>query len=274
MKFILFKLSDSDKKNIIKKINLGKGYYINQICLSKENLDKRLEEKTNFIQNIKNILYDRSLKKKVLKALEKHDKKWYYVLSKDFLPTETNYLTNKLQELLGYKYTAAKELDNNIFKYMEEHTNKLNAKVHDAKVLVVWSNINNFNLQLIKNLIKEFKNVNIYLNNKPSSYILKQIKQVNKNEGTAIEIVKKEKKSFTEYNLIYFADDLKHNYPRFRMGKDALIIDESFNATDKFNSNIIFMNDYMSSIESNEMYGLIDSYNKLELASIIRKIVN
>lgn len=274
MKFILFNVNDT-KNNVINKIELSKDCYINEVSLSKTRLEERVCENPKFIQRIKNSFLDRDIHKKILKALEGYNKKWYYILSKDIC--NVKYITCKTEELLGYKTSSTSELDTNIFKYVDEYVKENNSlKKHELKALLVASTNKNLNFTLINNLIKEYKNVNIYLKEKPSTYTLKQIKQINKNEGTTIEVVKKERKVFTEYNIIYFVDDVRENFPRFRLNKDALVLDVGLCMKDKFNSNLMFINEYMTNegtIKDN-INELLKKYNSLELASIVRKIVN
>lgn len=270
MKFILFKLNDTNK-TIINDLQTGN---IKEITLSKKMLNERLNRKPKGISKLKNAFYDNSLRKKILKALKPYDKKWYYLLSKEFNFNESNYLVTKAQELLGYKFNVVGEMDKNIVKYIDEYVASRSVKKHEIRCLVICSNLSNLSFDVIKRLIKEYKTVNIYLNEKPTNYIIKQINKINKEEGTTIELVKKEKKQLTEFNVVYFVDDVKESYPRLRLNKKALIID--LNVEDKFNSNIMFLKGYITenNIESEKIRKYIDEYGLLEFASIVKKIVN
>ena len=141
---------------------------------------------------------------------------------------------------------------------------------------MVANSCNNINITLLENLIKEYKCVNIYLVNQPTSYIIKRIKQINKSEGTTIDILKKERKDFKEYNVIYFVDGQKENFPRLRINKNALVLDDSTNKTDKYNSNLIFIEDYLSQnhVVTSNIKRLLETYDKLEMAGAVRKITN
>ena len=110
----------------------------------------------------------------------------------------------------------------------------------------------------------------------PSEYLLKRIKQINKSEGTTIEIIKKERKSFGDYNIIYFADDYRKNYPRFRFGKNAILIDLEEAQQDKYNSNAIYLKEFLKKQETNlkNIQNLTKKYNYLELGALINKITN
>lgn len=274
MKFILFNLNDANK-NAIYKIALDSANYISEISLSKNILNELDKEPKSFVDKVKHKFYDITIERKILKALGHHDKKWYYIMSNSM--PNSKYLSNKLESLLGYKLTGTYELDGNITKYIDEYLKKNDLlKKHELKVLLVATSNKSLNFSLVNNLINQYKLVNIYLNEKPSSYTLKKIKEINKTEGTAIEIVKKERKTFGEYNVVYFVDDVKQSYPRLRLGKNALVIDLETARTDKFNSNIIFVNEYISKqdgLHENIEY-LMKTYNSLDISRIVKKIVN
>jgi len=272
MKFILFNINDTNK-NIIRKIELDNTNYINEVSLSKDILENMNVEPKKLMAKIKYHFCNKNIEKTIIKALDGHMQKWYYIMSNNML--NNKYLYNKIQSLLGYKLTCTNELDNNIFKYVDMYLKDNNSlKKHEIKVLLVATANKNLNFTLINNLIKEYKTINIYLREKPSSYTLKKIKQINKDEGTTIDIVKAERKAFPEYNVVYFVDDKRANYPRLRLNKDALVID--IDHEDKFNSNIIFMKEYISKEETfkSNIESLMKTYELLELSSIIRKIVN
>ncbi|MBQ8042974.1 MAG: hypothetical protein IJ272_02340 [Clostridia bacterium] len=274
MKFILFNVNDTNK-NILNKIQLDNINYINEVSLSKKILDKMEKEPKGVIQKLKYAFKDKNIERKILKALGPYDKKWYYILANSML--NNKYLTNKAQHLLGYKLASTNELDANIFKYVDEYLGENDTlKKHELKVLVVANSNKNLNITLLENLIKEYKSVNVYLKDKPSSYIVKRIKQINKNEGTTIDILKKERKVFKEYNVIYFVDDVKENYPRFRLDKNSLVIDISLSEVDKFNSNIIFLNEYIikEQIYKENIDKFLKEYNNLQFAGVVRKIAN
>ena len=274
MKFILFNINDTNK-NIVHKIQLGNKLYINEVSLSKQVLDNMDKLHKGILQTVKYNLMNKNIEGKIFKALEKNSEKWQCIFSKDF--PKNKYMSNKMQELLGCKYTSSDELDTNIFKYIDEflESNSFLNK-HELKILIVANANRSINFSLIESLIKEFKNVNMYIKEQPSSYTLKRINQINKSEGSTIDILKKERKAFKEYNVIYFVDDKRENYPRFRTDKNSLVIDESLKLTDKFNSNLIYMDEYLK--EENEykeqIKTLLNQYNRIELAALIRKNVN
>ena len=273
MKFLLFSVDNIDK-NRLDKIYIDGEHYINKVTLSSNTLTNLSQEPKNFLGKLKNILYSKRVDYIILKALEGYDKKWYYVFEKDM--GFSQYLTIKLEKLLGYKLLNANELDTNIFKYIEEYSKNNSLKKHELKVLLVVNNNKNLNFTTINNLIKEYKNVNIYLSEEPTNYILKRIKQINKEEGTTIDIVKKDRKVFNEYDVVYFLDDKKENYPRFRLNKRSLVMDIDLSYKDKYNTSNIFLNDYLLKDEvcKENIEDILKQYNRLEVGKAIMKIVN
>ena len=139
----------------------------------------------------------------------------------------------------------------------------------------MFKEIKNFNVTLVKRLISDCKNINIYSPEIPSSYVLKQLKLINKSEGTSIDIIKKDKKSLKDYNFIYFADDIKQNYPKLRIDKNSLVIDQNMAMKDKFNTNNIFIENVLKNMSYNiqEIKFLVESYGKLEVATMMRKVL-
>ena len=272
MKFILFRINDA-KKNITKKIQLDKVNYINEVSISREILEKMELEPKGYIEKIKYLIRDKNIKKIILKSLESHDEKWYYIISKDM--PKSKYLANKLQELLGYKLANINELDSNIFKYVDDYLteNKL-LKKHEIKVLIVANANKNINISLICNLIKEYKSVNIYIKEGATSYLQKRIKEINIAEGTTIDFVSSERKVFKEYNVIYFIDDIKENFLRLRFNKKSLIIDNYFKEHDKYNSNYIFLSEYMKNeaVFVENLNELKRNYNCIDIAQAVCKM--
>ena len=274
MKFILFNLNDT-KKHITNKIQIENNNYLTEISISKYKLNQLEEKNTKGFKRIKCKLLDLELERVIFKALSAHDKKWYYVLSKDLI--NSKYLKNKTQSMLGYKQNIENELDANIFKYIDEYvSSNKSIKKHEIKVMLVSNTNEDINFTLITNLIKNYKTVNLYIKEIPSAYTMKRIKQINKKEGTTIDILKKERKSFVEYNVVYFVDDVKENYPRFRYNKEALIIDQSLKYRDKFNSNIEFIEEYIlnNNVNKDSIMCLTAQYEKIEIANVISKIIN
>lgn len=274
MEFILFNLNGS-KKDKINKIEIENNIHINEISLSNERLKTRLDKSKKF-SKIKDWAYDNNFKKIILKALKHSNQKWYYLLSKNLSDEHIKFLLDRCEENLGFKYNATSELNNNIFKYINDYSKEIKKRKHELKILVISEENKNVNISLMRKLIDEYKNVNLYLKQKPNEYITKQIKNINKAEGTTIEVIKKEKKAFNEYDVVYFVDGLKSNFPRLRFNKNALVVDISLEKEDKYNSNNIFIDEYIkgNNVIKDNIENLFSIYGKLEIGAIVHKLKN
>lgn len=274
MEFILFNLNGT-KKDKINKFEIENNIHINEISLSHERIRRRLDKSKKF-SKVKDWAYDNNFKKIILKVLEHNNKKWNYLLSNSFSDEYIKFLFGKCEENLGYKYNVTSELGNNIFKYINDYSKEIKKKKHELKILLVSEENRNINIYLLRKLIEEYKNVNLYLKQKPNEYIIKQIKNINKTEGTTIEIIKKEKKAFNEYDIVYFIDCLKSNFPRLRFNKNALVMDIKLEKEDKYNSNNIFIDNYLkeNNVMKDNIENLFSIYGKLEIAAIVHKLKN
>lgn len=273
MEFILFNVEDSLKKTKIIKHEISEKCYINEIVLS--GLKQWLENKPGCINKIKMNLLEKRLKKDVKKALNGNLTKWYYALNNNIVKDEkmTKYLKIELQKILGYEFVESDEMKQNLTKYIDEHVNKISIKDEQVKMLMVYKKEKDIDISLIDSLIKKYKTVNIYLLEKPTEYILNRISNINIQNGTTIEIIKQGKKAFLEYDVIYFVNGLKSEFPRLRFNKKALIIDNITASKDKYNSNVIYIKNN-EKLNLNNIYRLQQNYGDLKLAQIVKKIVN
>lgn len=273
MKFILFNVSNSIKNCKIERYEFDNDCYINEVNIPYSKLEKRLNKQDGFVKKIKENIFDKCLKKCILKALDKSDSKWYYSQSSS-IKSNANYL--KYIELicsnmLGYKYVTNSEMITNSFEYIKNHFLKNELNIKNGKVLLVYKK-ENINFTLLNNLISNIKTVNIYMKN-PSSYIQNQINKINQQVGSTIEIIKGSKKAFTDYDVIYFVDCLRCDFSRFRFNKKALILDYSIEDEDIYNTNIVFLNNYINDVKNKEIIQkLIESYGKLVIATYIKKV--
>ena len=125
-------------------------------------------------------------------------------------------------------------------------------------------------------IVETYKKVDIFLKEKPTEYALKQVKLINKTIGSTIEFIKPDKKALKEYDVVYFVDTYKENFPRLRLRKEALIIDKSYEADDKYNSNILYVNRLIENNELNKenIQTICDSYGKLKASAVICKLLS
>jgi len=278
MKFILI-----DAKNNIRPICtnslhcINEKCYIDEIVLKKDKLDMLVSYSEKIFNNIKLKYYKRKIKNKVRKIICSkaiNNEPWFYILSKDISKMKKldKFASDILDECGGKKFVHVSEMNTNIFRYIAEYEEQQQITSHELKVLLVISNMSNINFKLIESLINKYKKVNIYLAEKPASNILKKLSHINEEEGTCIEVIKYSKKAFLEYNVLYFVDDFRTNYPRMRISKSALVIDVLDEECDKYNSNVVFLNSINKNVETLDK--LNKQYGGLYIAAAVRKMVN
>lgn len=281
MKFLLINLSDISKDYELNEYKIGDAHSLYEFVFNKEKIIKIASSKNNFITNIKKKLYISKINKAIYKVLDmnKHSlEKWNYVVSCDILNDVAVYkeVSSILNNLCGIKCILSSEMEENLPKYVLEHAKNEKVSEHEIKLLLVYKNIKDINYSYIEKLIKIYKKVNIYLKEKPTDYILNKIAMINKDNGSFIEIIKYNKKAFMEYNVIYFVQDLRINYPRLRLDKRALVIDNDVAECDKFNSNLTFLKQLKTktNIDINMIEKLNKQYGELDIAYAVRKVVN
>ena len=276
MKFLLFSIEDIKKFKVHDYfVKLPIEYKIREIIIPRSIINKLKTNEGNFFQRLAKRNVYKKLKNIVIDNLEKYNLKWYYLFSNDICKEDRNILKIKFQEILGYGLDVNYELDDNLVKYIEEYIKDRNVKISDLKTLIVANKNTDLNLNLIKNLIGDYKCVNIFLKEKPTNYIEKQIKNINKDYGSTIEIIKQDKKALKEYNVIYFEKCNKKDFPRFRLDKSSLILDNEDEKNDKFNSMLVFLKEQTIDNTSMELIDkLTKKYGRLEVATTIYKLVN
>ena len=273
MKFILFDINDNNKTKINNYyFDKDKNNEIKEINISSKDLKKMMNKDKSIFNKINKKIVIKKFEKIIKKVLLNDDFKWYYFLSKNFTSEQKNFLKIEFESLLGYEFIISSEMDKNIFKYIDNFALESNLKLQDIKILLVYPNSISLSLSLVKNLLNEYKNVDIYINENPSNYILKQIKNINKNYGTTTEILKYDKKSFKEYNVIYFVNLFRNDFSKFRFNKNALIIDNNLAYDDKYNSYNIFVKNYID-CKDNDINYLIEKYGKLEIAVTFKNTI-
>ena len=274
MKFILFDISDN-KKNIVRDlyINDSKKTKIREIVFSRNFLKKLTYDKKGIFKRFKFNYLNKKFIKIIKKGLENNKFKWYYFLSTNFNNEEKKFLKIKLQSLLGYEYIIESEMNKNLEKYIDDYSKANNKKENEIKILLVYNQNRNINLLLIKSLIEKYKFVSIYLKEKPSNYILKQINNINNSYGSTIDFVKNEKKSLKEFDIVYFVNLRRDDFSKFRLNKKTLVIDEKTELDDRYNSNIIYLDDFLkANTEQETTQNLIKKYGKLEASNIIKNL--
>ncbi len=267
MKFILFDISDTVKNIKCNEYELIEDKKIKEIILNKSKLNKisniKYNENKSLINKIEIKIYEWLLYK-LIKNETKNDKTDIrYIFSNNLNVTDkqVRYLSAALENMKIKPNISVNEMEINIFKYVDEYSIKNNINKQNIRMLFVYKDVNNVDLNLISNAVKEYSKVNIYLKGSFNKTLINNINSINDSEGCMIEIIKYNKKAFLDYDIIYYPDDNRINYPRMRINKKALVIDLESAQTDKFNTNIIFLNNIKNNTDTinclKERYGLL-----------------
>ncbi|MBR6613840.1 MAG: hypothetical protein IKK84_03640 [Clostridia bacterium] len=270
MNFILLDVKTQSKYIIEKEYKILETNFVKEIILSKEKLNKIANLKTKLKQNILDKIKVKSFENKINKALGRN--KALYILANDINVTDKhiNYLKELLSKLEIVKLIPPNEMDVNFTKYIEEYVVKNKLVKENIKMLFVYKEIANIDFNVIKAAVNEYKKVNIYIKESITKDIIDRIDSINDTEGTAIEIIKYNKKAFIDYDVVYYVDDYKSNYPRMRLNKKACVIDVETAFTDKFNTNIILFNKIRNEIT--EIDYLRERYGLLPIACVLKYI--
>lgn len=270
MKFILFDVREENKAIQVNEYEIFKDKKIKEIILSKSKLNEianlRTKSKQGIIGKIKLKTYESKLKK----IIKYEDAR--YILASNLNHSDKNirYLKDILEaEKIG-KIASLNEMNTNIFKYIDEYGIKNNLNVHDIKMLFVYKDINNIDFNVLLEAVRNYKKVNIYIRCNANKELLNRIDKLNDSEGSVVEIIKYNKKAFIDYDVIYYADDYRINYPRMRLNKKTLLIDLEDSLKDKFNSNIIFFNEIENKTDAVDY--LKERYGLLPLAHVLRQM--
>ncbi len=243
MEFILIDIQDLKRSATVNKYDVTDNKKITEIILSKSKINNIANLKAKdgkFINNIRAALF----KIKLRRIIKKLNTDIIYILAENLNKTDrcVKYLMCLMEELGVKQLPCLNEMNINVFKYIDEYSIKNNIDIQDIKMLCVYRDVNNIDLNLITEAIRNYKKVNIYLKNNATREIINDIDNINNNEGTVIEIIKYNKKAFVDYDVIYYADDYRLNYPRMRLNKRTCVVDLEDALNDKFNANIIFFN--------------------------------
>jgi len=277
MKFILINIQELKHSVELRTYRIDDEHVIHEISINKGLILKTLKSNRNFFSSIKKYMYVRQIKKKLNKAFGKNknqDIKWQYILSSSILEKSdvSKYIMNLLENLGGKKYSLPCEMNINLTKYIEEYSKDKEIHEYEIKILLVYRCMSNIDFELLERCINKCKKVNIYLDEKPSDRVLARITKINNANGSVIEIIKYNKKAFLEYNVVYFADDLRASFPRIRINRNSLVLDAEDAKQDKYNSNLLYVNKINKNIEAKS--NLNNEYGILNIAAAVRKIVN
>lgn len=280
MKFLFIKQQVLDKVVEVAKHDVSEFTSFDEVVFN-EQIYKRISkvEYRNIFKNMKSkydiFKYDRILRKRLSYILEE-EKEIFVIFAKD-VGSQTqilDYLKILLIDvkLKIYQYSGEKKY--NLLKYINEYSEKKQVLPHNLKALFICDNLKKLDFNILEQVIKECKTVNIYTTSVPEKHIEKKINKINEKEGTTIEIISGLRKSFNEFDISIFYDISKNDLPRLRLKDDSLIIDCTDVDSDKYDNNIINVENKLKKelLNKEELEMLYRDYGKCNVASIIEYI--
>ena len=270
MNFILLNVKTQNKDIIIKEYKVLEARFVREITLSKEKLNKIANLKTKLKQNILDKIYVKLFENKIAKTIKINNTAFLFSNDINYTDKHINYLKELLNKLGTSKLGTQNEMNSNFTKYIDEYITENGYIKGNIKMLFVYKEIANIDFNIIKQAVNEYKKVNIYIKESITKDILDKIDNINDAVGCVIEIVKYNKKAFIDYDVIYYADDYRTNYPRMRLNKKSCVIDLGTAYTDKYNTNIILLNKIENEIT--EIDYLKERYGILPVACMLKYI--
>ena len=270
MNFILLNVKTQNKDIIIKEYKVLEARFVREITLSKEKLNKIANLKTKSKQNILDKIYVKLFENKIAKTIKINNTAFLFSKDINYTDKHINYLKELLNKLGTSKLGTQNEMNSNFTKYIDEYITENGYIKGNIKMLLVYKEIANIDFNIIKQAVNEYKKVNIYIKESITKDILDKIDNINDAVGCVIEIVKYNKKAFIDYDVIYYADDYRINYPRMRLNKKSCVIDLETAYTDKYNTNIILLNKIENDIT--EIDYLKERYGILPVACMLKYI--
>lgn len=281
MKFIFIKRANTQKSVDLVNVRVGKDTDILELSVNTKLLEKRLNKLTTkslykkVVYKLFAIKFDNALKNMMKKACQ-NDKDIYFVFPKAIKDDKgiIGYLLGlKLsKDLKAYSYLG--EMKDNIYKYIEEYAKTNEKELHTLKCLIICKDAKELDFKILENMIKDYKIVNIYSKEETNSHFINKMTNINEKEGTTVDIIKKGRKSFLEYDICIFYDEERSQFPRLRFSNKALVVNLTDIDNDKYDSNILKLQKRLSTGEINQekLEGLYSSYGKGVVASIISNL--
>lgn len=252
------KISESASKEILK-------------CL-KLNADiKAVKNIKMFAEKILIEIHIKKLLKQIKKCVTKNKLEGYVVVFSNNLQKEVKeYFKKILKEFEINEYVLESTVKNNLWKYIEDFKTQNNFKDGDISPLLLLKNANMLEIDMLEAMNLKYKEIAIYAE-KINSKCLKNVKNINEENGSCIEILKKTDRDFRRFNVYIFVDIPKSNYMKYRFNKKACYIDFTSKENDKYNEKYLILNQklnqgkyYINKIkEMYELYGKITVSNLL-----------
>ncbi len=256
--------------NISKINDISK--YINGI--KKENVIHNKPTLISTISNFKNKHNINKLKKNMEKLIKNNNLIGYSVVFSNTLKKKKDikdYIKEILQQFSINEYLFFSTVENNLDKYIEEYKLNNNLKNEDITPAILANDVNNINLNIIKDLNNKYKELVIFSLDKVGKKFQNKIKEINDEYGSCIQILNRSTKDFKRYNICIFIDKSRIEYSKFRFSKNTCFVDFTNKENDKFNEKYLKLEKgmqdqiyYISKIkELYELYGKITVSNAI-----------
>lgn len=261
----MFYIEKNDKPNWIEdKLKLIK---LKENVIMLPDLEK-IEEK-----NIEKIA------KRTKKIIDKHSRSKKIAISKELQKNESyiNYLDSYGMEIADGRWLF-QVLLTKITEYIIKKR-----KIEKVHISILVNNINDIELENIKEIAKKYKNVNVVTNHMEK---LRNIEKQLEEEGIIIAVTNNKKKSLLKSDLILNIDFPKELINKYRINENAIIVntkgkikinEKRFNGLNVHNYEIDFREDKKDEKILNQKYYLKDLYEaelykKQRLDAIRQKI--
>ena len=217
--------------------------------------------------------------KRTKKIIAKHSKSKKIAISKEIQESKLyiNYLNS-----YGMEIADGRWLFQILLTKITEYIIK-KKKIEKVHISILVNNINDIELENIKEIAKKYKNVNVVTNHMEK---LKNIEKQLEDEGIIIAVTNNKKKSLSKADLILNIDFSKELINKYRINENAIIVntkgkininEKRFNGLNVHNYEIDFREDKKDEKILNQKYYIKDLYEaelykKQRLEAIRQKI--
>jgi len=268
--------SDIGNEDYVIEINISNKVinYINENIVNlKETVIKQPKKSSLF-----NSLYTKYLlskfKHELKKIIEKNNLIGYSSIYSNSLKKNKNakeYIEGLFNQFSINEYVIISTVKNNVDKYIHEYILRSNLKLQDICPLIIVKNTENLSYSFIEDLNNKYKNISIYVPEKPCKLFLNKINTINDEFGSCINILNRSEKDFRKYNTCIFIDKPRTEYSRYKFNKTSCFIDFTNKENDKFNDKYIKLekdlkNNLYNIAKIKELY---EAYGKVTVSNAI-----
>lgn len=268
----------TDKEKIeLRSVLLTQDITFTELLVPLDDLNKRVFENGNSVfGKAKSYFYDRKLIKYI--QCKKSDNATLYVLprvlekadKKSALSSIKRYIRSVLDSggKVLHSYTGC--VKENFEKYLSEALVKLKLEKKNTRLLMVYSALENLDLEVLEKLICEYKTVDILASDIKSSEIKKKIDKINEEYGSSIcvksKITKQEIKT-KPYDICMYME--KSDFKLTNAHKIYLWDNDS----DKFDKYAILANELgvLNKVKGDYFSYMTKNYGRLNILSLLCK---